>query len=452
MARARILAFLMLVGGFAPVAFADEVATTGDEIRVRDDRIEDLERKVDILASELSRVRMEVSVPEEKELSSAYGLGPAASKIYGIDRGLSIGGYGEAYYTNYIGDSGSGSNSVGGTSVSNQQLDQSDFLRFVMYMGYKFNESILFNAEIEFEHATTSSTSSSGGGSVSVEFAALDFFFNEAINARAGMLLLPMGFLNEIHEPPFFHGVQRPETERRILPSTWRENGAGIFGRIGESLEYRAYAVTGFNARGFSSSGIRGGRQQGNRAFSEDLAFVGRLDWTPTDEWLLGGSAYIGDSGQDQTVGGVDIPDAQLSLFEVHSQYRSGPWHARALFALSQLSDARDLSTALGLASTRPVAETMLGGYVEGAYDIWELLFGNNDKSLSPFFRLEYVDTQFEVPSGFTPDRANSFWLLNPGLTFKPHPNVVLKAEYRNFSPRSGEKPDELSLGMGFAF
>ena len=87
------------------------------------------------------------------------------------------------------------------------------------------------------------------GGSVSVEFAALDFLWRPEANARAGLLLVPMGFLNEVHEPPFFYGVQRPETETRILPTTWRENGVGLFGKLGETVEYRAYVMNGFNAQ-----------------------------------------------------------------------------------------------------------------------------------------------------------------------------------------------------------
>ncbi len=422
-----------------------------DQVRARDDRIADLEQKMEVLADELANVRTQVAVPEEKSLKSIYGFGPAASKIYGLERGLSIGGYGEGYYTNFIGDSRSATTSVGGIPVAGQALDRSDFLRLVMYLGYKFTDKIIFNSEIEFEHATTEGTASAGGGSVSVEFASLDFLFRPELNARVGLLLLPMGFLNEIHEPPFFHGVQRPETELRILPSTWRENGAGIFGKLTETLEYRAYVVTGFNARGFSAAGIRGGRQQGDRAFAEDIAFVGRLDWTPLPEWLFGGSLYIGDSGQDQTLGGVSIPDTGVVMGELHGQYRKGPFEARALLALSKLSDARALTLALDLPATAPIAERMLGGYVEVAYDIWSMLFGG-DNYLAPFIRVEYVDTQAEVPSGFSELGLNQYWVFTPGLTFKPHPNVVLKVEYRNFAPRAGEKPDELSFGMGFAF
>ena len=148
------------------------------------------------------------------------------------------------------------------------------------------------------------------GGFVSVEFAALDFLWVPEINARAGLLLVPMGFLNEVHEPPFFFGVARPAVERRILPSTWRENGVGVFGTLGESLEYRSYVMSGFNAQNFSDGGIRDGRQQGSLSLSEDFAFVTRLDWTPEllPGFLLGGAVYVGDSGQDVELPGGDCP------------------------------------------------------------------------------------------------------------------------------------------------
>ena len=136
---------------------------------------------------------------------------------------------------------------------------------------------------------------------MSVEFAALDYLYHPALNFRAGLVLVPMGFVNEVHEPPFFLGTQRPTPERAIIPSTWRENGVGIYGELGEGrLQYRAYAVNGFDASGFTSSGLRGGRQKGSRAKANDLGFVGRVDFEPLAGWLVGGSYYRGDSGQDQ--------------------------------------------------------------------------------------------------------------------------------------------------------
>jgi hypothetical protein len=425
-------------------AAAAHAGTAEDEIQKRDDVIADLVRRVDVLTDEVGTLRTQVAVPEETELKSAYGFGPAASKVYGVQRGLSIGGYGEANYINFVGDE------------EDTDLDRSDALRTVLYLGYKFSDSIVFNSEIEFEHATTSSVNNgAGGGSVSVEFAALDFMWRPELNARAGILLVPMGFVNEIHEPPFFYGVQRPETETRILPSTWRENGVGIFGNLGETVEYRFYTLAGFNAQSFSDAGIRGGRQQGNRSLTEDFAFVTRVDWSPDllPGFLLGGAVYVGDSGQDVEVAGGDVPDTRLWIFEGHAQYQNGPFHARGLFAFTSLSDARELNTVLARPVDAAIADEMLGGYAEVAYDIYPCLFGDERRQLEPFIRVEYVDTQYDVPDGFDANRDRANWIHAGGVNFYPHTNVVLKVEYRNVNTRGqGERADELGLGMGFAF
>jgi len=435
---------LLLLAVAAPHVAAPARAADDDALRARDDRIAHLESTLETVVDELGRLRDQVAVPDEPELVSAYGLGPAASKIYGVERGLSIGGYGEANYRTFLDDK------------DGRDLDRADFLRLVLYFGYKFTDRIIFNSEIEFEHGSTSNVDNgAGGGSASVEFATLDFFLHEKVAARAGMLLVPMGFINEVHEPPFFYGVQRPETETRILPSTWRENGAGLFGNLTENLEYRIYAVTGFNGSQFTDAGVRGGRQKGNRALAEDWAGVLRVDYRP--DWMeglmVGGSVYWGEADQDfELIDSVDVSETTLTIGEVHLQYRNGPFHVRALGAYSDLSNAGELSVSLGRASNRPVAGNMIGGYVEGAVDIWPWLFGNHERQLEPFFRVEYVDTQRNVPEGFSANRNRTFWLYNPGVQFYPHPNVTLKLEYRNFDPHAGEKPDEVAVGMGFAF
>ncbi len=455
----RFLVFLVITA-LAPAAVrpargegpSPDLERLEDQIRARDDRIEDLEAKMEVLVDELSRMREAAAVPEVEGLEPLYGFGPAASKVFHIDRGLSIGGYGEVTYTNFVGDSGAGSTTSNGVSVSRDALDRADALRLVLYFGYKFTDRIVFNSELEFEHAFVGEeTVTSGSGEVAVEFMTLDFLLTDWANLRMGLLLPPMGFINEIHEPPFFLGVQRPETERRILPTTWREVGVGLWGSLGETLHYRTYLVNGFNARGFSDSGIRGGRQNGDRALAEDFAWVTRVDWFPLDGLELGGSVYWGDTGQDQELSGRDLADADLLILEGHAQYRRGPLHLRGLFAVTNLADAGELSLALMRPANRPVADKTLGGYLEVGYDVWRLLFAS-DMSLMPFVRVEYVDTQFKVPRGFTSNDLRSTWLTTAGVNFKPHPGVVLKLEYRNFDPRRGELPDELGIGMGFAF
>jgi hypothetical protein len=443
---ARWLVVALVFLGWAGLASANAV----DQATAQEDRIAELERTVAILADELERTRRELAVPEDQPLSSKYGLAPAASKIYDLGHGLSIGGYGEGYYSNLVGDKGDAKN-------------RADLLRMVLYTGYKFTDSILFNAEIEFEHATTSSTESSNGGSVSVEFAYLDFLLRDWANIRAGLVLVPMGFINEIHEPVSYFGVHRPDIERQIIPSTWRENGVGILGTLYEQVDYQAFVINGFNARGFDSGGLRGGRQKGNRALAEHLAFVARLDWTPIQQLLVGGSVYYGNSGQNQDIGvsgtSVAIPDTPTTVWEIHAQYEDHGLHLRSLFTMAEIGDSGDLTDALGpvdgtgdLATGEAVAGEMLGVYGEVAYDLMPLLFPSSEKTLEPFFRYSYYDTQRDVPSGYSSDKSKEIETFTLGFSFQPIPRVVIKADYRNRSAKSGGLPDEFNLGVGFVF
>jgi hypothetical protein len=355
-----------------------------------------------------------------------------------------MGGYGESVYQNFFRDAAGKS-------------DRWDNLRTVLYVGYKFSDRIVFNSEFEFEHATTSSTASAGGGSASVELASLDFFVRDWANARAGLLLVPMGFINEIHEPTTYYSVLRPDVETQIIPSTWRENGAGLFGQLfGDRVEYRMYAVNGLNAAGYSASNLRGGRQKGNRALAEDVAFTARADWYPLDPLMIGGSVFVGNAGQDQVVSGTAIPDTLTTLWEVHGQYESHGLHVRGLFTMADIGDAGELTTALrtvdNIDPTETIASRMLGGYAEIAYDVMPHLRPMSEMSLTPYYRFEYYDTQYEVPSGFTGDPAKEIWNHTIGLQIKPIPNVVIKTDVRLRDAKSGQVADEFNLGLGFAF
>jgi hypothetical protein len=136
--------------------------------------------------------------------------------------------------------------------------DTVDTQRVVLYFGYKFTDRIIFNSEIEFEHASTGVNVQGDQGEVSVEFALLDFLLLQEINLRGGLLLAPFGIINEVHEPTTFFGVFRPLTERFVIPTTWRENGIGIFGDFDLSkagnLSYKAYLMNSFNAEFTASS------------------------------------------------------------------------------------------------------------------------------------------------------------------------------------------------------
>jgi hypothetical protein len=432
---AWLIPFLALA--LAAPSGSDEVAETtelsvSDRDRMYEDRIAELERTVQVLADEIERTRADVTVPEEPELKSSYGLGPAASKVYSVTRGLSIGGYGEAFYRAYVGD-------------KKDEENFADFLRAVLYVGYKFTDRIVWNSEIEIEHADE----------IFLEFGTLDFLWKDWANVKAGLMLLPIGWLNEIHEPTFFFGVNRPDVERFIIPSTWRENGVGLFGNFGEDVRYKLYAVNGLDATGFSPAGLRGGRQKGSKALAESIAVTGRLDWSPLYGLDLGASIYAGNSGQNQEIEDVKIPDSFTTLFDLHAQVQWRDLWLRGLFTMAFVSQAGLLTENLQelsvLGSDEAIASSMMGGYGEIAYDVWKWI-GEGDRVLEPFYRFEWYDTQYDMPDGFMSDDFFEVFSHTVGFSFKPIPNVVLKADYRNRDARKGKIADEFNLGFGYIF
>lgn len=393
------------------------------------------ERKTDILATEVEKLKTQLFIPDKREYKSEYGLGPAASQVYRVNRGLSIGGYGEAIYTNYTANKGN-------------LKDSADLLRAVIYAGYKFNDWIILNNEFEFEHATTGEGSEEKG-EVSVEFSQLDFLLHKNVNIRAGLMLMPVGFINEMHEPTTFHGNRRPDVENYILPSTWREMGAGLFGQITPELQYRMYAVNGLNAKGYASQGIREGRQGGSFAVAENWAFTGRLDYTPNfaPGLLMGASTFLGDAGQGEFYLGKKA-SVFTQLYEGHIQWHYRGLEMRALGALGYVGDAGLVSAANG----DTVGKQNYGWYTEAAYDVMPYLWKDSTQYLAPFFRYERYNTLAAIPDGFTNDKTWDRWIYQGGLTYKPIPNISVKLDYRNINSAGGPRPHELNLGVGFIY
>lgn len=441
---------------------ADEAAGETDAAKRAADadkeRFEKLESKVDVIAEELSRALTAAAIPEDSALTSFSGLGPAASKVYTRDKGLSVGGYGEIVLKTAV------SNQLDSNGNVVPQNDVFDALRAVLYVGYKFNDHWVFNSELEFEHG-----GDGGGGSVSSEFITIDWLPREEINMRVGLVLIPMGFINEIHEPVFFFGAFRPTVDQVIIPTTWRENGAGIFGELGGRFRYRMYAVNGMEATGFSAAGLRGGRQNGGRALVNNWAFVGRFDLDVVDGLIFGGSVYSGKSGQGQlwcgpTCGNSTanqsfstvVPGTPTTLYEVHSEYKRYGVTLRGIFTQAFIGDAAQLNVALGNTQTggKAVASRLMGGYVVAAYDVMPLILNDTRMSLEPFFRYEYVNTQEKMPVGYAANPRFEQDIYTVGLQFKPIPRIVFKLDYQNFQPASN--PDDMAnlvnASVGYVF
>ncbi len=413
------------------------------ENKVADTSVKNLERKTNILSQEVEKLRTNLAIPEEKTLKSAYGMGPAASKVYQVGKGLSIGGYGEAFYQDIV--SGKDAN-----NFSNADLE-----RMVLYVGYKFTDRILFNSEIEFEHAT-SGEGAEKKGEVSAEFAAMDFFINPLANIRTGLVLMPMGMINRIHEPLFYFGNHRPVVEQVIIPTTWREIGVGLFGAITPNLTYTAYVTNGLNAKGFSSDGIREGTGSGSQARASNFGYVAQMNYTPAalPGATVGGAAFVGNSGQDQEYNGQK-PNVFTQLYEAHVQWKYRGLEFRTLGSWGHINDAGTLSAAAGanaVTGQGVIGSQNYGWYSEVGYDVLPLLFRDTPQYLAPFFRYEKYNTIASAPQGFAGDPTKNQRIFQVGLQYKPIPQVVIKADYRNFSAAKGTLPDDFNLGFGFIF
>lgn len=390
------------------------------------------DRKIEVLAQEIEKLKAGKDLfPQAKE-QGRYGLGPAASKVYEVNQGVSIGGYGEFLYTK------SARSNESGTPVN--QNDRFDTLRNILYVGYKFNDKFVFNSEIEFEHA--------GGGEVYTEFAAIDYLAHPMLNFKAGLLLIPMGIYNEMHEAPTFLATTRPLTESRIIPSTWRENGAGVFGQIGD-FTYKLYGVTSLDARNstsnsanFTSQGLRGGRQKGANAISNEFSGVLRIDYVGLPWGTFGASGYWGKSGQ------ADNHEHETTIVDAHADLRFKGIYARAVVSWAGVTGADRV--VVPITTSTGLADQMYGAYIELGYDIFR--FFDIQQELYPHVRIERIDTQFKVAEGRRFDAQYEQNVLTFGFAYKPIRQISAKVDYSIYSNKADTGVNQLNFALGYLF
>lgn len=387
----------------------------------------DTNKKIEVLTEEIEKLKTgnDLFVPvQDKEYKR--GLGPAASKVYKVKSGLSIGGYGEFVYENYR------DKKEDGTTAN--KIDQADALRGVLYVGYKFNDWILLNTEYEWEHANE----------VSLEFGYLDFMFSDALNVRAGLMLVPMGFVNQFHEPVVFYGAKKPVTETLIIPAAWRENGTGLFGNLA-GFEYTLYVMNGFDGLKYTDTGFRKARQKGSEAKAEDLAAVGRLDYVGLPGLILGVSGYYGNAGQNSV-----NADVNTQIADAHLEWKFKGLRLRALGSVARIQDTDKLNATLGNTGQDAVAKEMIGYYVELGYDIFRLFSINQEFTL--FARYEKVNTQNAVEGAYQINPANDQQIITVGVHYQPIVNVVVKADYQHITNRAKTGVSQTNLAMGYVF
>ena len=337
-----------------------------------------------------------------------------------------VGGYGELHYNEPEGSA----------------KGQLDFHRFVIYLGHEFNEWISFTSEVELEHAVVSNEENTG--ELAVEQAYLELRPFERYGFRAGIVLAPVGLVNQYHEPPTFNGVERPNFHKSLVPSTWREAGAGVFGNPLDNLSFHLYTLAGFAADGFSAKdGLRGGRQLALHASTADMGLTGRVDYMPVNGLAVGASFYTGGSTH-----GVDsLESGNVSMLAADLRYSVGHFQLRTEAVLISVGDADRINSAFG----RSVADEMSGWYAEAAYDVLPHLTDTAQRLLL-FARYEVINTQAST-TGFDPIAKYDRTETTIGLTWLPVSSVVLKADYQLFGNASTDDPTgQFNAGIGYAF
>lgn len=342
-----------------------------------------------------------------------------------------VGGYGEIHY-----------NEPDGTPRG-----QIDFHRFVLFFGHSFTDRISFRSELELEH-TKIEAGAAHGGEVALEQAYLDFRIGDAIGIRAGILLAPVGLVNLTHEPPAFNGVERPAVDRVIIPTTWREAGAGIYGTPAEGVQYQLYLTAGLNAQGFDAAdGIRGGRQEGFESNPVNPSLTGRVDFSPAAGLALGASFFAGGAN----AGADSIGSAAVALWSADVRYTADQFALRGVVAVASIRDAALINGRFG----GNVADRLFGYYLEGAYNVFPLIVPGSDMDLFVFLRYEKYNTQ-DRTTGFTPLAQYDRNDIVLGMTLKPIYNVAVKTDYtwmRNALNNPGARnTGQINLGLGYYF
>ncbi len=396
------------------------------------------QKEIEALKTEQKTTKQKVETTDQKVEATSKSVEQAAQAVEQATQKTAsrsswadktkIGGYGEIHYNNINLDSGGNFNQI-------------NFSRFVLLFGHEFTDKIRFFSELEVENAVVSSDSGDPG-EVEVEQGYVDFDINSYATARAGLFLVPVGILNETHEPTTFYGVERNIVEAQIIPTTWREGGAGVRGQFGSGWSYDAAFTSGLkvptDAGNSDAFRIRRGRQELAEAVANDPAYTGRLKWTGIPGVELAATfQYQNDLTQGVGPAGTS---SSATLFETHAVVNKGPFGLRALYARWDLNgDSANFATGADGAGR----DQQTGWYIEPSFKI--------TPKIGIFARYSEADNR----AGSNGPSDSKLKQANAGFNYWPYEDVVLKFDYQNQSGGEGgglEPGDGFNLGIGYQF
>ncbi len=365
--------------------------------------------EIDALKQQLEQQQAQLDA-----LTSAIESGSSADNGWVAD--TSWGGYAELHYNNISSDEDS----------ANDKKEM-DLHRFVLFFGHRFSDSVRFFSELEVEHNVAGEGKN---GEVEIEQAFIQWDYAQGHSALAGVFLVPVGILNETHEPDTFYGVERNNVEKNIIPTTWWEGGIMASGEVAEGISYDVAVSSGLNIDVAAGKyKIRDGRKKVSEAPADELAYTTRLTWKGAAGVSVGFTAqYQTDLLQGQTVG--SLSDMEAILLEAHVDLQQGPFGLRALYA--------DWNIDRGMDSIKAGADEQAGWYIEPSFKV-------ND-SLGIFVRQSEWDNQAgdsSVDSKYKQtDAGVNYWLVD---------TVALKADVVKIKEPNDTKKG-FNLGIGWSF
>ncbi len=357
-----------------------------------------------------------------KLFSQSNKIDNASSKLLSSGNNLTVGGYGQIDYNKPFGSN----------EIANGNLDVH---RLVILFGYRFNEKLSFISEIEIEHVKE----------VYVEQAFLVYNINTYVQIRGGLMLVPMGIINEYHEPTTFNGVERPLIDKYISPTTWREIGIGVTGTIPEiSIKYQAYLMNGFSSYNGSAQlsgqyGLRNGRQKGAKSIIKTPVFAGRVEYFGILGLNFGLSAYYGntqsteynklDTDDVSKVSTADSSVVKVGMLGFDMRYQKSGFQLRLQTYYTNLSNTLQYNYFTATNNIpNDLGSSMYGYYLEVGYNVFHLS-NKISSELIPFVRYSAFDTQSKVAEGLLKNDAYKTQVITAGISWKPITEVALKAD-----------------------
>jgi hypothetical protein len=373
---------------------------------------------------------IKVGRPGEEKTSLGFGSTGSGKLIYAKPflsaPKATIGGYADVMY-----------NILSRQNLDNPSRNSFGQQRLVPFIFADITDRVKFAAEIEIERGGTNSPQ--GDGSIQVEFAQLDYLVDERINLRGGILLMPVGKFNLLHDSPLNDLVDRPMVSRVIIPSTWFEAGAGIYGTFYPTalskIDYELYAVNGMTqtAGAITDLGVRNARGSVSRDRDDSKAIVGRLAFSPMLGIEIAGSGYHGQyKPSTATVG-----SGNLDIFAVDWTLQRGPFELIGEAAWVRISN----NNATGVAGNGIGPAGMFGYYVQGNYhfmpELLKRLAPSHFSDASTFtatVRWEQVDTDTDnrtIGGANTLGNRRELDRLTVGLNFRPIEDTVFKINWQ---------------------